>query len=363
MRKLLLRLALFSLLVITLQLIISLDYHLTLPWNKSTNAASDSLPFFSVRVPDPGTYKPSEEMLQIQKHLSLKDDIGFLWAPNLDSAANVVLQWNDQPPFMLSTDASGFINSPDAIVEKGEGRKIDIVGLGASFMQGASYVLYDFFWIYDRFYYNMATHRHTFPMYNKVLTNYALNEKPTWIVYGVNEGSPAVIDDYEEWEKSNTDWFSYHSGTWTGPPKQMQYHIGPVENIPVVNNLTKAALRRVYPKKSMDISSPQTQVQKTGMYTKEAYQIAKREGINFLVVYIPAKQTIFEGSSPMSNEIDRLLRELDTAEIPYVDLRTAFRSVPDPRSLYFAVDGHWNRDGQLEAAKAIWNRMQELAPQ
>jgi hypothetical protein len=40
-------------------------------------------------------------------------------------------------------------------------------------------------------------------------------------------------------------------------------------------------------------------------------------------------------------------------DIPHLDLRPTFENVDDPSSLYYVVDGHWNKYGMVEAAKAI----------
>lgn len=104
------------------------------------------------RVSVPVVYDPSPEIRAVQAHQHLHPRLGFLWEPNVTTDDNVVFAWGDQEPGALSTDAIGFVNPPQAIEKKGQGQQADIIGVGASFMQGAASIFHDFFDLQGRFY-------------------------------------------------------------------------------------------------------------------------------------------------------------------------------------------------------------------
>jgi hypothetical protein len=79
-----------------------------------------------------------------------------------------------------------------------------------------------------------------------------------------------------------------------------------------------------------------------------------------IVLYIPGKETMYYGSSRMSGLIEALLPMLAAEKIAVLDLRKPFNDTGDPRSLYYAVDGHWNKDGILVAARAVKTMIDSL---
>jgi hypothetical protein len=190
-------------------------------------------------------------------------------------------------------------------------------------------------------------------MFNEVLVAYTLRMEPSWIIYELNEASPALISDYLAWKKSGLDWFAYHSGTWSGPPESSQYDLGLLKKIPALNAVAVAVLKKVLPKKSVFAGSPEEQKNKCLEYICTADSAARRAGSRMLVLYIPSKETIFYGKSAMSGVIEKLLPLLAAKSVTVLDLRKPFNDYDDPRSLYYAVDGHWNKDGVLVAARAV----------
>ena len=163
-------------------------------------------------------YVPSKEIQKTQSLLKLHPRIGYLWKKTIGYDSGTILKWRDQAPTVLSTDSIGFKNPPEAIQAREEGKQIDIIGLGDSFIHDASGVFYLHFRANNMFYYNMAMHRQSPPQYNIILDDYVKIENPDFVIYGLHETDFKEARDFENWKRSGIDWFTYHSGTWCGPP-------------------------------------------------------------------------------------------------------------------------------------------------
>ncbi len=343
------KIVLFLLIVVTAQIFLSLDYRFT-PSEETEADPDEKMPLIS--IPDAGIYTPTEEVLAAQRFQASYPEIGFLWKPYLGSRDTAILQWSDQDPVELFTDRYGFINSPEAIELQQAGNRIEILGLGGSFMQGAATVFHDFFSIYDRLYYNMATHRHTFPMFSAAFDRYADTVRPSLVLLGLNEASPALIEDYENWAESGLDWFTYHSGTWAGPPIDSRPNLGPLNMWETGYALAVAVLRKIGLHKRTP-PKEEDQITKTVREIRRVADKCETIGAHLLVLYIPGKATALTGDSKGLPVIEEILNRLKSLGIDHLDLRPTFENVDDPSSLYYVVDGHWNKYGMVEAAKAI----------
>ena len=163
-------------------------------------------------------YAPGPRLLAVQSQLALHPRVGFLWKGDIERSDGVLLPWADQVVEPLSTDSAGFRNHPRAIAWRKQGRRAHVIGLGDSFVHDAAYFFFELFAERDLFYYNLAMHRHSPPQYNRIFEEYAASRRPDWVVYGVFENDFREALDFEAWRASSRDWFSYHSGTWAGPP-------------------------------------------------------------------------------------------------------------------------------------------------
>jgi hypothetical protein len=280
--------------------------------------------------------------------------LGFVWQRNVTPADSVIFEWADQGEFMLATDEFGFVNCPAAIEQRTQGEPVDIVAAGASFMQGANQIMYDFFSIFDMFYYNTATHRHTLPQYTIAAVEYAMPMKPRWIVYGVNEVAFGLIEDYEKWRASGKDWFSYHSGTWSGPPDRFTLCKAPGMGFcRPCQDLCFAMQRDMFGTPATSTWSDHQQLEKALSYLSAAAEEARKRGIGFVTLLIPGKQAAIYGSSPNDHLLDALGAELSRRDMRVLDLRPAFADADDPRELFYIIDGHWNKAGILLAARQL----------
>ncbi len=344
MKYFLVKSILFLGLVLTGQILLSLEY---------------GVKPFRVGIPDAQGYTPDSLILAFQQFFQPHPTLGFTWKENLGADRNIDLRWADQEEGAVVTDRQGFINSPYAIEARAEGKPIHIIGLGSSFMQGAAAILHDFFWAKGSFYYNMATPRHTLPQFNIVLRDYALVEKPEWIVYDLNEASFSLIGDYESWSESGLEWFTYHSGTWSGPPIETSFAARVLEKHPALNGLAQSMRRKVGFTPTIETLSDKEAVDKAYAYISSAHALAQKEGIKFFVLLIPSKDVAIYGKSEKSALLNATLPRLQNAGIPVLDLRIPFATENDPRALYYKIDGHWNSYGIYKAGMAMADFMAE----
>jgi hypothetical protein len=301
-------------------------------------------------------FVPGSRLLKVQSYLRLHPTLGFLWKGDIAYDDGVLLPWRDQVVVPLSTDSAGFRNHPRAIAALEGKRQVDVIGLGDSFLHDCAYIFHDLFEQSGFFYYNMAMHRHSPPQYNLILEQYAAALRPRWVVYAVFENDFREAVDFERWKASGIDWFSYHSGTWAGPPVDASR----------LGRLMRRSFRGGYGfYRSLTRDSRQ---RREGLswqipaelrsYVLEASEIARSRGIRLLLVLVPSKTTAIQGSSDESLLYDQLLRDLREAAIPTLDLRQSFaESDRDPASLYYRLDAHWNPDGMRAAGEAILARI------
>ena len=83
---------------------------------------------------------------------------------------------------------------------------------------------------------------------------------------------------------------------------------------------------------------------------------------NLLVLLIPSRATATGQPTFESMHYDDIAATLTEMNIPALDLRIPFRAHPDPASLYYTVDGHWNSDGMALAGDAILSYLRERDP-
>jgi SGNH hydrolase-like domain, acetyltransferase AlgX len=271
----------------------------------------------------------------VQHYLVLNDKVGYLWRPNLKVTFSEKDRWlnaklegisPDQP---FATDSYGFPNEPAAMVALKE-REPDIIGLGDSFVHDAASVFYRVFGDHKYFYYNMAMHRQCPPQYNAILSAYALQHHPRHILYGVYANDFVETIDFEGWQRSGIDWFTYHSGTWAGvsPTTWAEQQL--------TTDQLNAARRDVW------------------TYIADANRLCRSSGIDFTLMLIPSKNSTL-GSEPEPNEkasYDFLRRNAEQAGIRVLDLRDVFARETDRQGLYWKSEGHWSYRGMEVAAKA-----------
>ncbi len=298
--------------------------------------------------------KMSAEVAAIQEHLQLHPKLGFTWKPNISADHGIVLRLRDVEFEPLSTDEFGFKNSPEAIARRDAGESPRVIGLGDSFMELGNAYFHERFDSEGIFYYNLAVHRHTTVQGAFISQQIALPLSPEVIVLGVFENDFAEYADFIRWQGSEMDWFQYHSGTWCGPPvtqdRFKHFFTG-------FQSAFAAARNRVRDGR-MTFAGP-SHDEVFGMASSIAHAIAnaRYRGVRFVVVFIPSRATAIDGDTLEAQAYDALHNKygefIDEKPDAVVDLRRIFQSHPDPASLYYVEDAHWNEAGMNLAFEAL----------
>jgi len=305
---------------------------------------------------------PRAEVMAVQQYLTLDPVIGFKWRPDISAERGIRFSINDMTTPALSTDSFGVINAPDAIALRAAGRPIDVVGLGDSFMEMAAAPFHDRFKKLGLAYYSLAIHRQCPPQYGAILKSWAAELKPRAVLYGLFENDFEETADYGSWRSSGVDWFAYHSGTWCGPP----IGVSAIDRFLHTHARGWNAFGRVLLSKvrgeRISVSGPADRdMADVTASIRDAAAWADAAGVRFILVIIPSKQTAAGSDTRESRAYDAVLAALGNRSIEVVDLRAAFRSHPDPASLYYVVDGHWNAAGVALAGDEILKRFEGAA--
>lgn len=309
-------------------------------------------------------YNPRPEVRAVQQYLTLDPVIGFTWQPDISTERSIRFDINDMTTPPLSTDSFGVINSPGAIAMRAERGTVDVVGLGDSFMEMAAGEFHERFKEKGLSYYSLAIHRQCPPQYTAILESRALPLKPHIVVYGIFENDFQETFDFEKWRASDLDWFSYHSGTWCGPP----LGAGSLERFARTYTRGWFTFGRVLREKALGPEAlpeikRQPAIALASVPIFNAADLARNAQIRFILVLIPSKETAKGAATPESRCYDTLARLATSPKIgiDVVDLREAFRNHSDPASLYYVKDGHWNDSGIALAATAILEQLEGKA--
>lgn len=358
MGRLAAKLLLFAALALGFQVLISLEWSFGPEKAGGKPAHGGFLLPVRAALPEVDRYRPDSSILLFQSYMQSHPKLGFLFKGNLGAEGTVNLRWADQEPGAIHSDSLGFINSPYALQARKEGRPIDVIGVGSSFMQGAADKLHDFFWAKGLYYYSMATPRHTLPQFTAVVEDLAAPLKPKWIVYDLNEASFELITDYDAWAASGMDWFAYHSGTWCGPPAKKSDRL--LAGFPTLEALYTGIRRRVHPESPIAPASDEVLVARARSDIAAARAAAEAVGARFVVLVIPSRDVAVYGKSDRWRRVAALLPLLREDGVEVLDLKPIFTAEDDPRSLYFQVDAHWNGYGIYKAGAALAMRFAEI---
>ncbi len=303
----------------------------------------------------PVGYHPPEAVIRIQEHLVVNPVYGFAWRPNVTEDDQIVFEVADVEFRPLATDKFGFINHPNASLD----RPIDVLGLGDSFVEHAAYIWYELAKERGFAYHSMALHRTAPPQYARVFEKHSAATKPDWVVVGLFENDFTETSDFYQWDESDLDWFTYHSGTWCGPPVPNTWRAtlrdGFVPGWYAAYRNVRANVRG----NRMTITGPtHAEIDSVADALRDIIERATAIPSRVLVVLIPSKPTTIEAPTKEATAYDTVIQALESdGAVDVLDLRSTFREHADPASLYYQVDGHWNRAGMQVAGERIFNHI------
>lgn len=144
--------------------------------------------------------------------------LGFTWEPKISAGRSIVFNNADIVYEPLTTDEFGVWNAPEAIARRMADEPVQVLGLGDSFMEMAAPGFHRAFAKHEWFYYSLAIHRQAPPQYLRFLQDPGIAMNPDIVLVGLFENDFLETEDFDAWTQSGMDWFTYHSGTWFGPP-------------------------------------------------------------------------------------------------------------------------------------------------
>jgi len=309
-------------------------------------------------------YTPRAEVRAVQQYLTLDPLIGFSWQPNVSPQRDVRFVLNDTKPPPLSTDAFGIINLQEAIAQYSAGDRPDVIGLGDSFMEIAHRGFYEHFSDAGWSYYSLAIHRQCPPQYNLLLRRHAPAMHPRVILYGLFENDFNETADYLAWKTTGLDWFTYHSGTWCGPPigasRAQRFLRTRARGWYAFGRILNANLRG----ERMTLTGPsRTEIERVTEHIVAARHRAQILGARFVLLLIPSKRTATIENTLEADAYDVVVEHLPGFhDTEVLDFRPVFREHPDPSSLYYEKDGHWNERGVTLAAAQLLERLESQSP-
>ena len=298
---------------------------------------------------------------ETMKTLEKDSELGFRFKKNLH-IPKPDKGWLDQKPRELTTDSNGFANYKNNLINLNIPKSLDVLSVGDSFMYGASDLFYDFFTKKNLTFYNLAMFRYGPPQYNLVLQKYGFDRKPKVIIYGIFENDFYDTYDFEDWSKSNLDWFSYHNGNFFQYP-EVKSSIQEVSES-ILPNISYLYRKAIKPQKRYSFSSYRTdqQVQKVFHYIEKANHISQNHNIDFYCVLIPARDLV-NGATLFNDHYNILCGLMNKNRISFIDLRSVWDNHEGDRSeLYYKLDNHWNDQGIQIAASSIYNRIKSNFP-
>ena len=306
---------------------------------------------------------PTKIVMAIQELLVLDDLLGFHWKENVDASEGILFIDQDSETWPLSTDNHGFINPPNVLEKKKIDEPIQIVGIGDSFMEHAAYYVTDYFSARGLNYYNLAIHRQSPPQYLDIVRTYVNPINPKVVLLGITENDMNEIDDYLSWRESGLDWFTFHSGTWCGPPLRSTPLLRTWDNMfPGYNSFftlleNKApALTKLRTKEVKNDNAELT-------YWLELIQNETIENKqNLIVLFIPSKESVMIERTAENLAFERAIAYCQENNIRYIDLHPIFREHENPPSLYYPINGHWNGDGIKVALEKVAVLNPDLLP-
>lgn len=295
---------------------------------------------------------------EVMPLLRADDRVGFTWEPNVSAERNVVFNNADIVYEPLTTDEFGVWNAPDAIARRTAGGIVQVVGLGDSFMEMAAPEFHRAVAEHGRLYYSLAIHRQAPPQYLRFLQDPGIAMNPDIVLVGLFENDFLETDDFDAWAQSGMDWFTYHSGTWFGPPPIAD----PLRRfahswLRGYTGLANVIRMRVRGERMSAIGPSDRQIARVIECFAQAAALAKERGSDLWLMLIPSKPTARGEPTPESVAFDRVVEALSGEIAGVVDLRAVFQAHPDPASLYYREDGHWNNTGIALAADTVLKRL------
>jgi len=211
-------------------------------------------------------------------------------------------------------------------------------------------------------YYSLAVHRYAPPHYTRMFETHGLDLKPRIVLIGLFENDFQETGDFDAWQRSGLDWFSFHSGTWCGAPLH-ESALGRFGDRAFAGyqGLARVIRSRIRGER-MSVSGPSlSQVDRVVEELQRVADESADKGSATWLLLIPSKPTAQGDTTAEAEAFDEVIRRVQLKSGGVIDLRPVFQAHSDPLSLYYHDDGHWDPDGVALAAAEVLKRIQPSA--
>lgn len=237
--------------------------------------------------------------------------------------------------------------------------KVDVAGIGDSYIDNAHRVFFERFKAQDVKYHSLAIFGYGPANYNVLMREYGSKLSPKVYVYATYLGNdPGDVRRYESWRASGKGWYEYNGG-YVFPIERRGLVWGWHLFIGRAKSFLRNLVSRVNPKTYSALRGlvKKDDAETVFEYVLQAKELAQKQGAALLVVIVPRTG----GHKPLLDPIaTKLIGLCAGKEITCLDLDPAFGDVGNRDGL-FAPDGHWNEAGMHAAWTYLWNsKLQSL---
>ena len=247
-------------------------------------------------------------------------------------------------------DEFGMPNVPEAL----ELDKVDVVGIGDSYVYLANRVFFERFKAHAIRYHSLALFGYGPGTYNIMMREYGPKFNPKVYLYCTYLGNdPGDVRRYESWLASGKSWYDFNGGYFM-PIQRKGYVWGWHLFLGRARGFARNVISRVSPETYGALKGliKRDDSETVFEYAEQANELARRQQIALIVLIVPrmAKQKPF-----LDPIVTKLIGLCAKNEIACIDLDPAFGDMED-RDRYFASDGHWNEAGMQAAWTYLWDR-------
>jgi hypothetical protein len=256
---------------------------------------------------------------------------------------------------LTQADEFGMLNAREALAWE----KVDVVGIGDSYIDLARRVFFERFKAHNVKYHSLAIFGYGPGTYNVLMKEYGPKLSPKVYVYSMYLGNdPGDVRRYESWRASGKSWYDYNGG-YVFPIERR----GPVWGWHLFLGRAKSFVRNLVSRINPDTYGAlrglviRDDAETVFEYILQAKELARKQDVALLVVIVPRTPSHKPLLDPIAG---KLLGLCAGKEIICLDLDPALGDT-ESRDKYFAPDGHWNEAGMHAAWTYLWdNKLQSL---
>lgn len=303
------------------------------------------------------TFALGEVTFRVYDHFTMPhDNLNMdLWIKKISGEVeeHPLLGYRYPPNYVMDeathADEFGMRNAREALAWS----KVDVVGIGDSYIDNAHRVFFERFDAKGVRYHSLAIFGYGPANYNVLMKDFGQRLSPKIYVYSTYLGNdPGDIRRYENWRASGKGWYDYNGG-YVFPIERQGLVWGWRLFVGRAKSFARNFISRVNPDSYSVLRGfvKRDDAETVFEYILQAKEIAAEQNAELLVVIVPRTGSHKPLLDPIASKLINLCAG---KEIMCLDLDPAFGDV-EGRERLFAPDGHWNDVGMHTAWSYLWN--------